>query len=132
MVLMQSTRTLTTRPGTPPYKRRRWKTCPSLSYVTITTDSGQKGFGLAFTLGRGNEIVCHCIDSLRFLVIGVRLGDIFDDMGSWLYKVNNEGQLRWLGPEKGVIGEEGGDMWGITAVTLQVWPWPALSILCGT
>ena len=25
-------------------------------------------------------------------------------MGSWLYKVNNEGQLRWLGPEKGVIG----------------------------
>ena len=21
-------------------------------------------------------------------------------------KVNNEGQLRWLGPEKGVIGEE--------------------------
>ena len=29
--------------------------------------------------------------------------DIFDDMGAWLYKVNNEGQLRWLGPEKGVI-----------------------------
>ena len=24
-------------------------------------------------------------------------------MGEWLYKVNNEGQLRWLGPEKGVI-----------------------------
>ena len=30
--------------------------------------------------------------------------DIFSNMGSWLYKVNNEGQLRWLGPEKGVIG----------------------------
>ena len=29
--------------------------------------------------------------------------DIFDNMGDWLYKVNNEGQLRWLGPEKGVI-----------------------------
>ena len=27
-------------------------------------------------------------------------------MGAWLYKVNNEGQLRWLGPEKGVIGEK--------------------------
>ena len=26
-------------------------------------------------------------------------------MGAWLYKVNNEGQLRWLGPEKGVIGK---------------------------
>lgn len=76
----------------------------SASYVTLTMDNGYNGYGLAFTLGRGNEIVCHCIDSLRFLVIGVKLKDIFDDMGAWLYKVNNEGQLRWLGPEKGVIG----------------------------
>jgi len=76
----------------------------SACYVTLTMDNGHKGYGLAFTLGRGNEIVCHCIDSLRFLVIGVKLADIFADMGAWLYKVNNEGQLRWLGPEKGVIG----------------------------
>merc|ERR1712088_777440 len=48
----------------------------SACYVTLTTDSGQKGFGLAFTLGRGNEIICHCIDSLRFLVIGVRYSSI--------------------------------------------------------
>ena len=32
-----------------------------------------------------------------------RLQDIFENMGEWLYRVNNEGQLRWLGPEKGVI-----------------------------
>ena len=92
----------------------------SACYVTLTTDNGYNGYGLAFTLGRGNEIVCHCIDSLRFLVIGVKLRvdndlskqsiihftlqDVFDNMGKWLYKVNNEGQLRWLGPEKGVIG----------------------------
>ena len=24
-------------------------------------------------------------------------------MGQWLYNINNEGQLRWLGPEKGVV-----------------------------
>jgi len=76
----------------------------SACYVTLTTDNGYKGYGLAFTLGRGNEIVCHCIDSLRFLVVGAKLKDIFDNMGAWLYKVNNEGQMRWLGPEKGVIG----------------------------
>lgn len=29
--------------------------------------------------------------------------EIFDNMGQWLYRVNNEGQMRWLGPEKGVI-----------------------------
>ena len=46
--------------------------CSILSYVTLSTNSGWKGFGLAFTLGRGNEIICHCIDSLRFLVVGVR------------------------------------------------------------
>lgn len=76
----------------------------SASYVTITTDTGHTGNGIAFSLGRGNEIICHCIDSLRFLVLDQSIKDIFNDMGSWLYKVNNEGQLRWLGPEKGVIG----------------------------
>ena len=35
--------------------------------------STQVGYGLAFTLGRGNEIVCHCVDSLRFLVLGKQL-----------------------------------------------------------
>ena len=29
--------------------------------------------------------------------------EIFDKMGAWLYRVNNEGQMRWLGPEKGVM-----------------------------
>ena len=29
--------------------------------------------------------------------------EIFDNMGQWLYRVKNEGQMRWLGPEKGVI-----------------------------
>ena len=41
----------------------------SAVYVTLVTDS-LKGFGISFTLGRGNEIVMHCVDSLRFLVIG--------------------------------------------------------------
>ena len=45
----------------------------SASYVTIGTSSGHVGTGIAFTLGRGNEIVCHCIDSLRFLVVDQRI-----------------------------------------------------------
>jgi len=75
----------------------------SAVYVTLNTDDGHAGHGLAFTLGRGNEIVCHCVDSLRFLVVGKQVNEIFDNMGEWLYKINNEGQMRWLGPEKGVI-----------------------------
>ena len=43
----------------------------SAVYVTLVTDLTEyKGFGIGFTLGRGNEIVMHCVDSLRFLVIG--------------------------------------------------------------
>ena len=43
----------------------------SAVYVTLVTDLPEyKGFGIGFTLGRGNEIVMHCVDSLRFLVIG--------------------------------------------------------------
>jgi len=75
----------------------------SAVYVRLTTDAGHSGHGLAFTLGRGNEVICHCVDSLRFLILGKQLKDIFENMGEWLYRVNNEGQLRWLGPEKGVI-----------------------------
>ena len=42
----------------------------SAVYVTLVTDSEDfKGYGITFTLGRGNEIVLHCVDSLRFLVI---------------------------------------------------------------
>ena len=42
----------------------------SAVYVTLVTDSEYfKGYGITFTLGRGNEIVLHCVDSLRFLVI---------------------------------------------------------------
>ena len=42
--------------------------------------------------------------SWTFVPISNVFQEIFDNMGAWLYKVNNEGQLRWLGPEKGVIG----------------------------
>ena len=42
----------------------------SAVYVTLVTNSEEyKGFGISFTLGRGNEIVMHCVDALRFLVI---------------------------------------------------------------
>ena len=42
----------------------------SAVYVTLVTDLEEyKGFGISFTLGRGNEIVMHCVDALRFLVI---------------------------------------------------------------
>ncbi|XP_011506044.1 PREDICTED: mitochondrial enolase superfamily member 1-like isoform X2 [Ceratosolen solmsi marchali] len=62
----------------------------SCAYVTIRTNDNIEGYGLTFTLGRGTEIRCN-------------VQDIFDDFGSFWRKLTSETQLRWLGPEKGVI-----------------------------
>ena len=53
----------------------------SAVYVTLVTDSEDfKGYGITFTLGRGNEIVLHCVDSLRFLVMNKDIKVYFFDI----------------------------------------------------
>ena len=44
----------------------------------FSTDAvdGLVGCGLSFTIGRGNELVRHAVDSLRFLVVGKSVKDI--------------------------------------------------------
>ena len=75
----------------------------SAAYVVLETDSKLRGHGMTFTLGRGNEVVLTAVDALAPQVIGVRLDDIRRDMGAFWQRLANESQLRWLGPEKGVI-----------------------------
>ena len=50
----------------------------SMVYVQLipSTDELPIGYGVTFTLGRGNEIVLHAIDSLRFLVLGKEIKSI--------------------------------------------------------
>jgi len=74
----------------------------SCAYVTLETDTGLCGYGLTFTLGRGNEIVCYCIKSFAHLVIGKNPRQIFSDFGKFWDDFVNDSQARWLGPEKGV------------------------------
>jgi L-fuconate dehydratase len=75
----------------------------SAAYVVLTTDSALEGHGLTFTIGRGNEVVASAIDALRHLVVGQRLSDITADFGGFWRRLASDSQLRWLGPEKGVI-----------------------------
>lgn len=57
----------------------------SAIYVTLVTDNENfKGYGISFTVGRGNEIVMHCVDSLRFLVMNKNIGEIQKNMGAWV------------------------------------------------
>ncbi|XP_061418277.1 mitochondrial enolase superfamily member 1-like isoform X3 [Lethenteron reissneri] len=77
----------------------------SAAYVEVRTDAcgGLSGFGLTFTLGRGNEIVVCAVHAISDLVVGEQLERIFEDFGSFYHRLANDGQLRWVGPEKGVI-----------------------------
>jgi L-fuconate dehydratase len=77
----------------------------SAAYVILTTDSSQglEGHGLTFTIGRGNDLCVAAIDALAPLVVGRTLESFTDDMGAFWRHVTGDSQLRWLGPEKGVI-----------------------------
>jgi L-fuconate dehydratase len=75
----------------------------SAAYVILTTDAAIDGHGLTFTIGRGNEVVAAAIEAFRHLVVGQDLADITADFGSFWHGLACESQLRWLGPEKGVI-----------------------------
>ena len=75
----------------------------SAAYVVLYADDGIEGHGLTFTIGRGNDLCCAAIDQLAAFVVGRRLDDIVDDMAGFWRQLTNDTQLRWLGPEKGVI-----------------------------
>lgn len=76
----------------------------SAAYVTLDTDvPGLSGHGMTFTTGRGNELCVAGIEALAPLVIGRDLGAIKTDLGAFWTSLVDDGQLRWVGPEKGVI-----------------------------
>ena len=75
----------------------------SAAYVILKTDGGLEGHGLTFTIGRGNEVCTAAIEAFRHLVVGRTLEEITADFGAFWHSLAGESQLRWLGPEKGVV-----------------------------
>ena len=76
----------------------------SAAYVILRTNvDGLEGHGLTFTIGRGNDICVAAIQAFRHLIIGKSLEDIVDNMAGFWREIHSDSQLRWLGPEKGVI-----------------------------
>lgn len=76
----------------------------SCAYVMLQTgDDKFVGHGLTFTIGRGTEVVVACIHSLTPIVIGRKVRDIIDNFASFYRDLTSDSQLRWIGPEKGVI-----------------------------
>ncbi len=77
----------------------------SAAYVVLRTDhpTGLDGHGMTFTIGRGNEVCVSAIRALAPLIIGHTLESFTTDMRSFWRYITGDSQLRWLGPEKGVI-----------------------------
>ncbi|HEV2634653.1 MAG TPA: enolase C-terminal domain-like protein [Actinocrinis sp.] len=93
----------------------------SAAYVVLTTSAGRRGYGLAFTVGRGNDVQAGAISALSPLVVGRDVDEVLSGMGAFSRTLTGDSQLRWLGPEKGAIHMAAG------AVVNAVWDLAARS-----
>lgn len=75
----------------------------SAAYVTIRTSEGDCGYGFAFTIGRGNDVQQAAISALAPYVAERLVEDVLADLGGFWRELVYDSQLRWLGPEKGVM-----------------------------
>ncbi len=77
----------------------------SAAYVVLETDhpDGLAGYGLTFTIGRGNELCVAAAGALAGHVVGRTLEEVASDMSGFWRGLVADSQMRWLGPEKGVV-----------------------------
>ena len=76
----------------------------SAAYVILETSApGLEGHGLTFTIGRGNELCTAAIALVAERAVGRSLAEVAADMGAFWRHLTGDSQLRWLGPDKGVM-----------------------------
>src|SRR4051812_39100909 len=75
----------------------------SAAYVALRTSDGDTGYGFAFTVGRGNDVQVAGIKAIEPLIVGLPVDEALADLGAFGRRLTRDSQLRWLGPEKGVI-----------------------------
>jgi L-fuconate dehydratase len=76
----------------------------SAAYAILRTDDPAcDGHGFTFTIGHGTQIVVEAIRALEPFVVGQDTDVLFADMGAFYRQLTGVSQLRWLGPEKGVV-----------------------------
>ncbi|MFG1767256.1 L-fuconate dehydratase [Micromonospora parva] len=73
----------------------------SAAYLVLRTDDGPDGHGFTFTIGRGNDVCRAAIEALVPYVVGLDPDTV--DLGAFARSLTQDSQLRWLGPEKGVM-----------------------------
>jgi L-fuconate dehydratase len=93
----------------------------SAAYLVLRTDAddGLEGHGFSFTIGRGNDVQVAAINALRGHVIGRDVPALCQNPAELNRALIGDSQLRWLGPEKGVmhmaIGAVVNALWDLAA-----------------
>ena len=107
----------------------------SAAYLRIVTDSddGVAGHGFVFTIGRGNDVEVAAIRALEGHLLGREVEELLDDMGRTWRDLVYDSQLRWLGPEKGVmhmaIGAVVNALWDLKAKRAGLPLWALLAAM---
>jgi L-fuconate dehydratase len=107
----------------------------SAAYLIVRTDAGDglEGHGFAFTIGRGNDVQTAAIEALRDHLVGLDVDATLNDLGGFWKSLVHDSQLRWLGPEKGVmhmaIGAVVNAVWDLAAKRAGVPLWKLLADL---
>ena len=107
----------------------------SAAYVRVVTDAadGLEGHGFVFTIGRGNDVEVAAIESLAPWFVGRDVEAALADLGGLWRELVYDSQLRWLGPEKGVmhmaIGAAVNALWDLRAKREGVPLWMLLAAL---
>jgi L-fuconate dehydratase len=107
----------------------------STAYLRVTTDAadGLEGHSFVFTIGRGNDVQVAAIEAVAHRVLGRDVEGILADLGGFWREFVYDSQLRWLGPEKGVmhmaIGAVVNAFWDLKAKRAGLPLWQLLSRL---
>jgi L-fuconate dehydratase len=103
----------------------------SAAYLRLGVDTGEHGHGFVFTIGRGNDVQLAAVRAVAEELRGERLEPLLDDMGGTWRRLVHDSQLRWLGPEKGVmhmaIGAVVNALWDLKAKRAERPLWLLLS-----
>ncbi|MET9315480.1 L-fuconate dehydratase [Kribbella sp. NPDC003505] len=76
----------------------------SAAYVVVHTDDpALSGYGFTFTIGRGNDLCVAAAEQRAAALIGRSVDELCADLGGIYRELQSDSQLRWLGPDKGVI-----------------------------
>jgi len=76
----------------------------SAAYVVLRTDADDlAGHGLTFTIGRGTDLCAQAARQIGAPLLGRDVDEVAADLGGVYRELLADSQMRWLGPEKGVV-----------------------------